>query len=103
MKNMGKMLKQMQQVQQKMAEMQEELSRETIETTAGGGMVKVVMNGGHEIVSVKIDPEVVDPEDVEMLEELVAAAVNEARNQVDDMVRERMSSLTGGMNIPGLF
>ncbi len=103
MKNMGKMLKQMQQVQQKMAEMQEELSRETIETSAGGGMVKVVMNGGHEIVSIKIDPEVVDPGDVEMLEELVAAAVNEARTEVDDMVRERMSSLTGGINIPGLF
>lgn len=103
MKNMGKMLKQMQQVQQRIAEIQESLAEEIIETSAGGGMVKVVMNGAHEVVAVKIDPEVVDPEDVEMLEDLVAAAVNEARGEVDGLIKEKMSSITGGMQIPGLF
>ncbi|HUV37603.1 MAG TPA: YbaB/EbfC family nucleoid-associated protein [Patescibacteria group bacterium] len=103
MKDFGKLMKQAQQVQAKMAEMQEKLAKQTVETSAGGGMVTVVMNGQHEIVSITIDPEVVDPSDVEMLEDLIIAACNEARAKVDEMVRSEMSSLTGGLPIPGLF
>lgn len=103
MKDFGKLLKQAQQVQAKMAEMQEKLAKQTVEVSAGGGMVTVVMNGQHEIVSITIDPEVVDPSDVEMLEDLIMAACNEARAKVDDMVKSEMSGLTGGLPIPGLF
>jgi len=103
MTDMSKFLKQAQQVQQKIARMQEELSDKIIETSAGGGMVKVVMNGSHEVVSITIDPEVVNPEDVEMLEELVVAALNEARRKIDDMIKDQMGSLTGGISLPGLF
>ena len=103
MKDLGKLLKQAQQVQAKMAEIQAKLAEKTIESSAGGGMVKVVMNGQHEVLSVKIDQEVVDPSDVEMLEDLVTAAVNEARAQVDEMIKAEMASITGGMTIPGLF
>lgn len=103
MKDFGKLLKQAQQVQAKMAEMQERLAEKTVEASAGGGMVKVAMNGRHEVISVTIDPEVVDPSDVEMLEDLVAAAVNEARSRIDEMIREEMNSLTGGLPMPGLF
>ena len=103
MKNLGKLMKQAQQMQAKMAEMQAGLAERRIEASAGGGMVTVVMSGAHEVVSVAIDPEVVDRDDVEMLEDLVAAAVNEARHQVDEMVREEMGKLTGGMPMPGLF
>lgn len=103
MKDMGKFLKQAQQVQQKIAGIQEELSDEVVEATAGGGMVKVAMSGSNEVLSITIDPEVVDPEDIEMLEELIVAAVNEARNEVEDMIKQRMGSITGGISIPGLF
>lgn len=103
MKDIGKLLKQAQQVQSKMAEMQEKLAKETVESSAGGGMVKVVMNGGHELLSVKIDPEVVDPGDIEMLEDLIIAAVNEARSRVDEMIKSEMATLTGGIPLPGLF
>ncbi len=103
MKDIGKLLKQAQQMQTKMAQMQAELAEKSVEASAGGGMVKVVMNGKHEIVSVTIDPEVVDPQDVEMLEDLVAAAVTEAANRVEEMVRDQMSSITGGMPLPGMF
>jgi DNA-binding YbaB/EbfC family protein len=103
MKNFNKLLKQAQQVQTKMAEMQEKLAERTVETSSGGGMVSVVMNGRHKIASIKIDPEVVDPQDVEMLEELIIAAINEARAKVDEMIQSEMSSLTGGFPIPGLF
>jgi DNA-binding YbaB/EbfC family protein len=103
MKDMGKLLKQAQQMQAKMAQMQAELAEKSVEASAGGGMVKVVMNGRHEILSVKIDPEVVDPQDVEMLEDLVAAAVTEAINRVEEMVRDEMSSITGGLPLPGMF
>lgn len=103
MKDIGKLLKQAQQMQSKMAEMQERLAGETVEVTAGGGMVKTVMNGRHEVVSIKIDPEVVDPSDVEMLEDLIIAALNECRAKVDEMIKSEMSSLTGGLPIPGLF
>ncbi|MDD4857482.1 MAG: YbaB/EbfC family nucleoid-associated protein [Candidatus Krumholzibacteria bacterium] len=103
MKDLGKLMKQAQQVQERLAEMQARLAEKTVEATAGGGMVKVVMNGKHELVSLKIDPEVVNPSDVEMLEDLIIAALNEARTRVDDMVRNEMSTLTGGLPIPGLF
>ena len=103
MKDIGKLLKQAQQVQTKMAEMQAKLAEKTVESSAGGGMVKVTMNGQHEIVTVRIDPEVVDSSDIEMLEDLIIAAVNEAKSQVDDMIAKDMSSLTGGMPLPGLF
>jgi DNA-binding YbaB/EbfC family protein len=103
MKDIGKLLKQAQQMQEKMAEMQERLAEKTIESSAGGGMVKVTMNGRHEVISLKIDSEVVDPADVEMLEDLVIAAVNEARSRIDEMIKAEMSSLTGGISMPGLF
>jgi DNA-binding YbaB/EbfC family protein len=103
MKDFGKLMKQAQQVQAKLAEMQSRLADKTVEVTAGGGMIKVVMNGRHEIVSIKIDPEVVDPSDTEMLEDLIIAALNEGRTKVDEMVKAEMSSLTGGLPIPGLF
>jgi DNA-binding YbaB/EbfC family protein len=103
MKDLGKLLKQAQQVQAKVAEMQASLAEKTVEATAGGGMVRVVMNGKHEVVSMTIDPEVVDPEDVEMLEDLIIAALNEARSGVDEMIKAEMSQITGGLPIPGLF
>jgi DNA-binding YbaB/EbfC family protein len=103
MKDMGKLLKQAQQVQAKMAEMQQRLAEKTVEATAGGGMVKVVMNGKHEVLTVGIDPEVVDPSDVEMLEDLIIAAMNEARSKVNDLIKSEMSAITGGMPLPGLF
>jgi DNA-binding YbaB/EbfC family protein len=103
MKNMGKMLKQLQEAQTKMMQAQEELAAKTVEGSAGGGMVKVVSNGRHEILSVKIDPSVVDPEDVEMLEDLVGAALNDASSRVDEMIRAEMGRLTGGLGMPGVM
>ena len=103
MKDIGKLLKQAQQVQAKVAEMQAELALKTVEASAGGGMVTVVMNGRNEVVSIKIDPEVVDPADVEMLEDLVIAALNEARSKVEEMIKDEMSAITGGLPLPGLF
>ena len=99
---LGDMMKQMQKMQAKMAEMQEKLEQTEVEGSAGGGMVKVVMNGKNEIVSLAIDPEVIDPEDAEMLQDLVVAALNQAREKIQELQSESMSSLTGGMNIPGL-
>ncbi len=103
MKDFGKLLKQLQQTQARMAQMQEELGTRTVEATAGGGMVKVVANGRHEILSIHIDPQVIDPQDPEMLEDLVMAAVNDARGRVDEMVRDEMGRLTGGLAMPGSF
>ena len=103
MKDFGKLLKQAQQVQAKMADMQAALGEKKVEASSGGGMVTVVMNGRQEIVSLKIDPEVVDPQDVEMLEDLVVAAINEARAKVEELVKSEMSEITGGMPFPGLF
>ena len=103
MKGMGKMLKQAQQLQSKMLKLQEEMAEKTIEATAGGGMVKVVANGKQQIVSIRIEKEVVDPDDVEMLQDLILAAVNDALSKSQDMVSEEMNQLTGGMNIPGLM
>jgi len=102
-KNLGNMMKQAQKLQSKMLEMQEELGNRTVTATVGGGMVEVVANGRQEIASIRIDPEVVTPEDVEMLQDLVLAAVNEALNRSREMVSEEMAKLTGGFKIPGLM
>ncbi len=102
MKGMANMMKQAQKLQAKMMKMQEELAAKTVESSAGGGMVKVVANGRQQILSIQIEQEVVDPEDVEMLQDLVLAAVNDALAKAQEMVSSEMSKLTGGMNIPGL-
>ncbi|WP_353893310.1 YbaB/EbfC family nucleoid-associated protein [Proteinivorax hydrogeniformans] len=102
--NMNKAMKQMKKMQSDMAKMQEELKEKTVEATAGGGAVKVVANGHKEVKDIAIDPEAVDPDDVEMLQDLVLAAVNEALKTADDMVEKEMQKVTGGMQLPpGLF
>jgi len=103
MKGMGNMMKQAQKLQSKMVKLQEELAEKTIDASSGGGMVKVVANGKQQVVSIDIEKEVVDPEDVEMLQDLVLAAVNDALAKSQEMVSSEMSKLTGGMNIPGLM
>ena len=103
MKGMGKMMKQAQQLQSKMLKLQEELAEKTIETTSGGGMVKVVANGKQQVVSIQIEKEVVDPDDLEMLQDLILAAINDALIKSQEMVSGEMSKLTGGLNIPGLM
>jgi len=103
MKGMGNMMKQAQKLQSKMMKLQEELGSKTIEASSGGGMVKVVANGKQQVVSIAIEKEVVDPEDVEMLQDLVLAAVNDALTKSQEMVSQEMGKLTGGMNIPGLM
>jgi nucleoid-associated protein EbfC len=100
---MGNLMKQAQQMQQKLAKMQEELGQRTVEASVGGGMVTVIVNGKNEVLQIKIEPQAVDPEDVEMLEDLVVAGVNEALRKAQEMVSTEMSKLTGGMKIPGLF
>jgi DNA-binding YbaB/EbfC family protein len=100
---MGKMMKQAQKLQSQMMKMQEEMAGKTIEASAGGGMVKVVADGKQQIVSIQIEKEVVDPDDVEMLQDLVLAAVNDALAKSQEMVSSAMSKLTGGMNIPGMM
>ena len=97
------MMKQAQKLQAKMMKLQEEMAEKTVESAAGGGMVKVVANGRQQIVSVSIEKEVVDPEDVDMLQDLVLAAVNDALAKSQEMVTTEMSKLTGGMNIPGMI
>ena len=103
MKGMGKMLKQAQKLQTDMLKIQQELAEKTIEATAGGGMVKIVANGKQQVLSISIEKVVVDPEDVEMLQDLILAAVNEALTKSQEMVSAEMSKLTGGLNIPGLI
>jgi hypothetical protein len=100
---MGNMMKQAQKLQADMQKLQEELGDKQTEGTAGGGMVKAVVTGKQDLVSIEIEKEVVDPEDVEMLQDLVTAAVNEALRKSREMVTEEMSKLTGGLNIPGLM
>lgn len=102
-KNMNQLMKQAQKMQQEMAKSQEELKNKEFEVSSGGGMVKLSMNGEYEIKSLTIDPEVVDPNDVEMLEDLILAALQEAHNKVSEASGEIMNKLTGGMKIPGLF
>jgi DNA-binding YbaB/EbfC family protein len=101
-KGMGNMLKQAQKLQSKIFELQDQLADRTVETTVGGGMVKAVANGKQELLSIKIDPEVVDPNDVQMLEDLVVAAVNDVLKKAKEMVTEEMTKLTGGFKIPGM-
>ncbi len=100
--NMGQLMKQAQQFQSKMAKLQEELSEKTVEASAGGGMVTAVASGKQELVSIHIDKEVIDPDDAEMLQDLVMAAVNDSLNKAREMMNEEMGKLTKGMNIPGL-
>ncbi|MCG8482190.1 MAG: YbaB/EbfC family nucleoid-associated protein [Clostridia bacterium] len=101
--NMNSMIKQAQQMQKKMQEMQAELEKTEVEATAGGGAVTVKANGKKEILDIQLSAEVVDPDDVEMLQDLVTAAVNEALRKVDEISSGEMSKLTGGLNMPGLF
>ncbi len=100
-KMLGNLMKQAQMMQEKLARVQEEAAKKTVEATAGGGMVTVTATGGMEIVSVKIEKEVVDPEDVEMLQDLITAAVNEALKKAQEMMAEEMGKITGGLGLPG--
>ncbi len=101
--NMNQMLKQAQKMQEQMLKMQEEMENKTFEATAGGGAVKIVVDGKREIKEVILAPEVVDPDDVEMLQDLIVASVNEAMRKVDADNSAQIGSITGGLNIPGLF
>ncbi|MBP3039979.1 YbaB/EbfC family nucleoid-associated protein [Bacillaceae bacterium Marseille-Q3522] len=103
MGNMQNMMRQMQKMQKKMQEAQEELGEKRLEGTAGGGMVTVVITGHKEIVEVNINEDVVDPEDIEMLQDLVLTATNDALKKVDDLTNQTMGQFTKGMNLPGLF
>ncbi len=101
--NFGDMVKQAKKLQERMAGLQAELETRTVEASAGGGMVTVVINGKYEVISLKIEKDVVSPDDVEMLQDLVQAAVNEGIRKVQEMTASAMSKLTGGLNIPGLM
>ncbi|ADC49670.1 MULTISPECIES: YbaB/EbfC family nucleoid-associated protein [Alkalihalophilus] len=103
MKNMGSMMKQMQKMQKQMMKAQEELKEKTVEATAGGGMVTVIASGDKRIVDVQISEDVVDPDDIDMLQDLILAATNEALKKVDELVEQDMGKFTKGMNIPGMF
>ena len=103
MKNMNQLMKQAQQMQAKVTALQSELATRELETSTGGGAIKVKINGKQEILEVKLDPECVDPSDVETLEELIKTAINQAVNESQEMVNKAMSKVTGGLNIPGLF
>ncbi|ACM18746.1 DNA-binding protein, YbaB/EbfC family [Geotalea daltonii FRC-32] len=102
-KGLASIMKQAQMMQQKMGKLQEEASQKTVEATAGGGAVTAVVNGKNQLLALTIKKEAVDPEDVEMLQDLVVAAVNEALTKVQSEMAEQMSKITGGINIPGLF
>jgi DNA-binding YbaB/EbfC family protein len=103
MGNMSKMMKQAQEMQARMAQAQEDLAGKEVEASSGGGAVTVRMNGRQEILGIRIKPEAVDPEDVEMLEDLILAACREARKEAEALAREEMSKVTGGLSLPGLF
>jgi hypothetical protein len=100
--NFGNIMKQAKKLQERMASLQDELALKTVEASAGGGMVSVLVNGKHELVSLKIEKEVVNPEDIEMLQDLVLAAVNEGMRKAQEMAAAEMAKITGGINIPGL-
>ena len=102
MKGFGNMMKEAQKLQEKMLAMQEEIAKRKVEATAGGGMVTVEANGNQEILSIKIDPEVINKDDAQMLEDLVLAACNEALRKSRELVQQELGKLTGGMKIPGL-
>ena len=101
--NMNQLMKQAQKMQKQMAEMQEDLANKTLEVSSGGGAVKVTVSGEKKILNLVISPDVVDPDDVEMLQDLIMSAVNEALRQMEESVNSQMSKLTGGLNMPGLF
>ena len=103
MRGMNDLMRQAQLMQKKMTALQEELEERSIEASSGGGMVRVVCTGKQELKSISIDPAAVDPEDVDMLQDLILAAVNEGVRKSKEMVEEEMSKLTGGMKIPGMF
>jgi DNA-binding YbaB/EbfC family protein len=100
--DMNKMLQQVQQMQEQMAKAQEELATQTVEATAGGGMVTVTANGALQIVSVKIDPQAIDPEDPEMLADMILAATNEAIRSAQSLMESRLGGMMGGLGLPGL-
>ncbi|WP_029913099.1 YbaB/EbfC family nucleoid-associated protein [Pelobacter seleniigenes] len=102
-KGLGNIMKQAQQMQARIARVQQELETKEVEATAGGGMVTARVNGKQQLLELKIEKDVVDPEDVEMLQDLVLAAVNEAIKKSQEMIQEEMGKVTGGMNLPGLF
>ncbi|MCD6186984.1 MAG: YbaB/EbfC family nucleoid-associated protein [Desulfuromusa sp.] len=102
-KGLGNIMKQAQQMQAKIARVQQELEDKEVEASAGGGMVTARANGKQQLLELKIEKDVVDPEDIEMLQDLVLAAVNEAIKKSQEMIQEEMSKVTGGMNIPGMF
>ncbi len=102
-KGLGNIMKQAQQMQAKIARIQQELETREVEAAAGGGMVTVRVNGKQQLLDLKIEPAVVDPQDIDMLQDLVIAAVNEGLKKSQDMVQEEMGKVTGGMSLPGLF
>jgi nucleoid-associated protein EbfC len=102
-KGLGNILKQAQQMHAKISELQEEMAGKTVEAGAGGGMVNIVMNGKQEVLSVRIEPDVVSRDDIEMLQDLIRAAVNEAIRKSQEMMTEEMKKITGGLSIPGLL
>lgn len=102
-KGMGDFMRQAQKLQDQIQKMQEEMAEKTVEASSGGGMVTVVTNGKQDVVSIKIDPEVVNKDDVEMLEDLIVAAVNEAKKRSQELMAGELGKLTGGMGVPGLF
>lgn len=103
MANMNQLMKQAQQMQAKMSTLQKELEQRELDVSSGGGMVKIKVNGKQEILELKLNPECVDPSDIDMLEELVKTAVNQAVKESQDMVSKAMSKVTGGLKFPGLF
>lgn len=103
MQDIRKLMKQAKEMQEQMKQMQERLQEERVEGTAGGGMVTVTMNGRHEILKLRIDPQVVSPDEVEMLEDLVTAACNDARSRIDERMQEEIGKMTGGLGLPGMF
>ena len=103
MKGLGNILKQAQEMHGKISQLQEEMANKTVEASAGGGMVTIVMNGKQQVLSIRIDPEVVNREDVDMLQDLISAAVNEAIRKSQEMMTEEMKKITGGLSIPGLL
>ena len=102
MQNIGNIMKQAKKLQERMTSLQNELALRTVEASSGGGMVSVLVNGQHELVSLKIEKEVINPEDVDMLQDLIMAAVNEGMRKAQEMASAEMAKLTGGINIPGL-
>lgn len=100
--NMQQMMKQARKMQEQLAAAQETIAQSTVDASAGGGMVKVTVSGDMQVISLKIDPEAIDPEDVEMLEDMVMAAVNEALRGVGELANRQMGAVTGGLNIPGM-